>query len=104
MASRSKVIRTEDVNYKQGKIICKCGWSKELGDGFNKHYIQSCPECDPNLTTRQQRKVITGKAKNYNVTLGRHMYFALSNGIQVQYETQIYATYTSVSIQKANNL
>jgi hypothetical protein len=86
------VTETIDTAYKAGSVTCACGWSKELGDGFNQHRIASCPGCDPEITTRNQERVTTGRLGNYKTTTGRHIYFVLSNGLHIQHSRQVYNT------------
>jgi hypothetical protein len=100
----AQVYHTVDTNYKQGAAICDCGWHKKLGKGFNVYHFKSCPSCDEGITTRNQRKVITGTKENYTVTLGEHIYFVLSNGIHIQYSSKVTRRYTGLSLRKADNL
>jgi len=100
----SHVHETIDTDYKDGKAICRCGWVDDLGDGFNEYHIDSCPDCEPKLETRCQRKVITGFKNNYNVSLGKHIYFVLDNGIHLLYEKQVSSRHTALSLRRADNM
>ena len=100
----AKVYKTDDLNYKNGFVKCKCGYNHPLGDGFNGYYIESCPDCTPTLKTRNQRKVIFGKRNNLTVEIGKNIYFVLSNGIHIRYSSDIYRRYTGLSERKADKL
>jgi hypothetical protein len=82
----AKVINTVDTNYKNGKVTCNCGWTQEFGDGFNQYEIESCPNCDSQITTRIQNTVTTGRSGNYKIQTGLFYYFAMDNGIHTQYK------------------
>ena len=103
---RARINNYLDLKYKGGYVLCKCGWSKELGDGFNGYEIDNCPECTPELETRSQRKVTVGKPNNLTVTLGNHVYFVLDgkHGIHVQFSKQVYSTHTGLSERRADAL
>lgn len=89
------VTNTEELGYRNGYVRCACGWQKDLGDGFNGYTIDVCPKCTPALVTRDQSKVTVGTPGNYTVTEGHHIYFAMSNGIHIQYSAQVRKTYRS---------
>lgn len=83
----AEVIETKDTGYKNGHVVCAgCKWYKEFGDGFNQHTIETCPNCDPTISTRVQEKLTTGSYGNFTVQEGRFYYFAMSNGINCQYK------------------
>lgn len=86
---KANVTLTENLNYKGGFVECACGWRKELGNGFNGYYIANCPSCTLELDTRTQRKTCSGRPRNLTIKLGRFTYFALSNGIHVQFKAQV---------------
>lgn len=90
--SKSTVVSTVDLHYKNGYVSCACGWRKELGDGFNGYMIDICPSCTPTLQTRSQSQVTTGRPGHYIIEQGRFVYFVLSNGIHVQYSAYVYHT------------
>lgn len=102
----AEVQSTENLNYKDGYVQCQCGWRKDLGDGFNGYRISSCPKCDLSVSTRSQRKVITGNPRGHGLTveLGHFTYFALSNGIHVQYSKCVSRTVTGLSESQADRL
>jgi len=86
----ANVTNTVDLNYNNGYVECACGWYKNLGNGFNGYHIDACPACTPELETRNQRKVITGgNYSGFQVTVGNHVYFVISNGIHVQYSRDV---------------
>lgn len=89
----ANVNKTVDLNWKNGYVLCKCGYRKELGNGFNAYLIDNCPECTPALETRSQRKVMTGSKGNLKVELGAFTYFVLSNGIHVQFAANVSSTH-----------
>lgn len=90
----AKVIKTIDTNYKNGKVTCNCGWTKEFGAGFNQYQIESCPNCDSRITTRVQTIVATGCLRGEKIQEGKFYYFAMDNGIHTQYkEPHIKNTY-----------
>ena len=93
MIDRATVTSTEDLSYKKGFVRCACGWHKDLGDGFNGYNIDVCPSCCPELKTRIQRMLTTGRPGNYTVTIGMHIYFALSNGVHIQFRKKVEHTY-----------
>lgn len=101
---RAAITETVDTNYKGGFVKCACGWFKEFGDGFNQYHIANCPACTPQLKTRDQRKVTTGRPGNLKVEIGRHTYFVLDNGIHVRYSAQVSRTYTGLSERSADSL
>ncbi len=84
-----------DTNYKDGFVSCKCGYKKDLGDGFNQYHIDNCPSCTKELETRQQRKVVfyDEDEKRLKAEVGTNIYFVLSNGIHVRFEKVINQTY-----------
>lgn len=98
------VVKTVNLGYKSGYVECVCGWRKELGDGFNGHHIANCPKCTPELETRNQRKVTTGRPGNLHVTIGRHIYFVLSNGLHMQFSRCIYREHFGLSQHRADAL
>jgi hypothetical protein len=100
----ANVNKTDDLNYKGGFVECVCGWKEELGNGFNGYHIDNCPVCTPELETRNQHKVTVGKPNNYTVTLGNHIYFILSNGINVQFSKTVYSTFTGLSEKQADKI
>lgn len=101
--NQAEVTETIDQNYKGGYVQCRCGWRKELGNGFNGYHIANCPLCTKKLQTRNQRKVVTGNPQHgLDVSIGSHKYFVLSNGIHVQYEKQARIVATGVSEARAD--
>lgn len=84
MKATSTVTNTNDLNYKQGYVKCACGWSKELGDGFNGYHIDCCPNCDKTLATRTQNQVTIGPVRNTVTYYGVFKYFVPSNGNNVR--------------------
>lgn len=106
MKPQAIVVKTTDTKYKAGHVLCqKCGWRKELGDGFNQYEIDCCPKCDPDLATRSQRKVTTGSPRHgLTVKLGAFGYFVISNGIHVQYSAEVWSTRTGLTEGQADRL
>lgn len=102
----ANVSETKDLNYQNGYVECKCGWRKELGNGFNGYHIDNCPKCTLTLYTMNRRKVTTGspKGKNLTVKLGSFTYFVLSNGIHVQYSASVSSVHTGLSEKMADRL
>ena len=100
----AKVTKTKDTNYKKGFIKCKCGWTDNLGDGFNQYWIKNCPKCTPSLETYEKRKVITGTPRNYTAEVGEHTYFVLSNGIHAQSARRVHFTRTGLSLHQADRI
>ncbi len=103
-SKNSQVYKTVDTNYKDGFVQCDCGWKQSLGDGFNQYYIGSCPDCDPTISTRNQRKVTYGRPNNLTVEIGDNIYFVLSNGIHVRFKKHIYETHHGLSERQADML
>lgn len=101
---RAEVISVDDLNWKNGFVKCACGWKKTLRNGFNGYHIANCPKCTPELETRIQRKVTTGSSPNLTVELGTFHYFALSNGIQVQYSAYVTQTIRGLSERRAESI
>lgn len=100
----AQVTETKDLNYKNGYLQCKCGYRKEMGNGFNGYHIENCPECTPELETRTQRKVIYGDGKNKNnmtADIGTNIYFVLSNGIHMRHSF-CGTSHTGLSLRKAD--
>lgn len=88
---QAQIYKTVDTNYKKGLVKCRCGYFKELGDGFNRYFIESCPKCDKGVQTRDQRKVIyydSGRG-SLRADIGSNVYFVLSNGIHVRYSASL---------------
>lgn len=106
MIDKATVLENKDLNYKSGYVECQCGWRKELGDGFNGHHIDCCPDCTPSLRTRSQRKVTTGSPRGANLTvkLGRFVYFVMSNGIHIQYSADVHTTRAGLTERQADKL
>lgn len=84
---KAEVFETVDVDYKGGRIECACGWTHDLGDGFNIFKITTCPNCDKTITTRIQNKVSywDKSRRKMRHDVGDNRYFVLSNGIHVRY-------------------
>lgn len=82
----STVTHIVDTGYKNGKVECACGWTKTLGNGFNEYYIASCPNCDRQISTREQYKLELSN----EILYGRFIYFVLSNGLHIQYSKEIH--------------
>jgi hypothetical protein len=107
MKTTAELIHTTDTKYKAGHVLCKkCGWKKELGDGFNQYEIDCCPACTPELETRTQRKVMTGNPRSHDLTveLGSFVYFVIKNGIHVQFSKQVHSTHRGLSERQADRL
>lgn len=85
----AQITKTNNLNYKNGFVQCACGWEKPLGNGFNGYHIARCPYCCPKLPVHVRNQVLTGTAGNYIVKHGSFYYFALSNGIYVQYKSNV---------------
>lgn len=100
---QANINKTVDTKYKNGFVLCNCGYKKELGDGFNQHYIDNCPNCTAELTTINQRKVIYGGNKCMTADIGTNIYFVISNGIHVRYSFSG-RSYYNLSIQSADKL
>ncbi len=100
---RAKIYKTIDTNYKNGFILCQCGYKKELGNGFNEYYINHCPKCCDILETRKQSKVIyyDKKLDTLRADIGSNMYFTISNGINMRYTT--FNITTLVSTERISN-
>lgn len=81
----SNLTSTTDTNYKDGFVLCACGWTKKLGDGFNQYHIDRCPSCSKEISTRVQNTVTVGRPGNYEVRHGHYVYFVITNCIHVQY-------------------
>jgi len=82
----ARITKTENTNYKDGFVQCACGWYKSLGDGFNQYFIDKCPLCSNEITTRVQNVVTVGRPGNYKIMHGHFIYFVLDNGINIQYQ------------------
>lgn len=97
-----RVTKTIDTGYNNGSVICKCGWSKALGDGYNTYYIGKCPSCSPDeVGTITKRKIITPSGNMYDVKLGVHRFFGLSNGLVIVYDSTVSSEYKKVTGPKA---
>lgn len=82
----AKLTNTIDTGYKNGFVRCACGWEKSLGDGFNQHFIDKCPKCSPrDVSLRGQNTVTIGGPGHYEMQHGSFYYFAIENGIHVQF-------------------
>lgn len=106
MTKQAEIIKTNDLNYNQGYVMCNCGWVQKLGDGFNGYHISSCPNCDKTIDIRNQRKVIYGDGENkqnMSVDIGENWYFVLTNGINVRYKKNVHTT-TGLSMRQADDL
>jgi len=100
---RALITETELTGWKNGYVQCKCGWRKDLGEGFNGYKIANCPACTPILETRTQRKVIYGTPSNYTADVGVNTYFLLSSGISIRYSFSG-TSHTGLSMRRAQNL
>jgi hypothetical protein len=103
---RAAVTETVNTGYKAGYVQCACGWRKELGDGFDGYHIANCPECTSELHTRDQRKVTTGRPVGHGLTvsLGRHIYFVMDNGIHIQFSKQPHTVLRNLTERQADAL
>lgn len=99
------IYKTIDKKYKDGEVVCVCGYKKTLGDGFNTYLIKNCPSCTPELETRIQRKVtyFDKVRRTLRADIGQNIYFVLSNGINIRYESNFITTHFG-SEKKLNNL
>lgn len=105
---RAHVSEYIDLKYKGGYVQCRCGWRKELGDGFNGYHVDQCPSCTPLLKTQRQRKVVTGNPRGRKLTasIGDHVYFVLDgdHGIHVQFSKRVDRTVSGLSESQADKL
>ena len=101
---KAQITMVEDLNYKHGYVKCTCGWRKSLGNGFNGYNISSCPACTKELNTRDQRKVPTGSVGAFDVSIGTHTYFQLSNEMYIQYTKSVMRTYHVKTEAQADEL
>lgn len=107
MNKNASITTTVDTNYKGGFIRCEeCGWSHTLGDGFNQHYLESCPNCDDSITTRIQDKVVYNDKQHSGLRadLGNNHYFAMSNGVHVRYKLGYICSHYNLTEGQANRL
>lgn len=105
MREHAELVKTEELNWKNGYVQCACGWRKELGDGFNGYHIDACPDCTPELRTRVQRKVTTGSPRHgLTVELGQFTYFVIKNCMHVQYGKKVSQTFTGLSERQADRI
>lgn len=102
---KANIYKEINTNYENGFVECKCGNHKTLGDGFNQYFIENCPDCTPELETRNQRKVIyyDESVKSLKADIGDNIYYVLSNGINVRHSSKINRTVYG-SERKLNNL
>jgi hypothetical protein len=102
----ANLTKTIDTKYKRGSVTCACGWTKELGDGFNQYEIDACPSCSDQIETRHQRKVVTGNPRKRGLTasLGDHVYFVINNCIHVQYSKQVFREVSGLTENQADKL
>jgi hypothetical protein len=92
MINSANLTNTIDTKWNNGSVHCACGWHKDLGDGFNQYVIDHCPSCTPELATRIQNVVTTGRPGNYTIKYGNFVYFMIKDCIHVQYSSQVTRT------------
>ncbi len=87
-AKRAKVVKTVRDGYKDGYVECnRCGWHLDLGPGYQKYLIQTCPSCDIELYTETTRKVVTGESeRDCTAELGTFFWFGLDNGVWIVFK------------------
>ena len=102
---KANINKTVNTNYKTGFVKCKCGNHHHLGDGFSQYHTDACPDCTPELETRNQKKVIywDKDRRSLKADLGSNIYYVLSNGINVRHSKNIHSTVYG-SERKLDNL
>jgi len=104
MMTKINVTEVIDTGYENGYVECNCGWKKALGDGYNIYRINTCPNCSKEAVVLTKRKMITTSGTGYDVKIGQHKFFELSNGLVIVFDSLINAEYKRVTFNKAIDL